>query len=118
MALQKEINSKTGVTGNYIAVHAMSYDNERKSLAYSVALYLDEEAKRGGAEPLQIIYQGRINAATPDDMIGQCYADMKEKAAEKRIIELPPLEEGGEPAEKEIPAYPAEYELFNGAEDA
>lgn len=117
MALQKEINSKSGVTGDYMAVHAISYDNEKKSIGYSVALYLDEEAKRDGAEPLQIIYQGKIANATPYDMIGQCYADMKAKAEAIRTVEIPAFGDV-EAQTKEAPAFPTEWEMFNGAIDA
>ena len=106
MALQKEIQSKTGVTGNYMAVHAISYNNEEKSAAYSVALYLSQEAKQVGAEPLEIVYQGRIGAVTSADMLAQCYADMKAKA-----------EVTVEHETETVPAYPEEFRLFGEAED-
>jgi hypothetical protein len=110
MALQKEIKSKSGVTGNYMAVHAVSYNNENKSAAYSVALYLSKEAKRAGAEPIEIVYQGHTGPAAPTDMLAQCYADMKAKADKMTTVKV-----DGE--EKEIPEYPNEHALFFGAED-
>ena len=117
MALQKEIKSKSGATGNYMAVHAISIDNETKGLAYSVALYVSEAAKKEGASPLEIIYQGRIEKASPENPLAQCYADMKAKAEATDTVEYPAEEEGGEPIVKELPAYPRENALFNGAED-
>ena len=116
MALQKEIKSKAGVSGNYMAVHAISINNETKGLAYSVALYLSEEAKKAGASPLEIIYQGRIEKASADNPLAQCYADMKAKAEATEQVEIPPVEEGDEPTVKELPKYPAEQRLFFGAE--
>lgn len=116
MALQKETISKQGVTGNYIAVHAISYDNEKKSAAYSAALYFSAGAKNNGAEPLQIIYQGKIEHSTPENLIAQCYEDMKGKAAAVRTVTIP-AKEGEESTEIEVPAYPLELQLFGGAVD-
>ena len=84
MALQKEIKSKSGATGNYMAVHAISINNETKRLDYSVALYVDQVAKKAGAAPLEIVYQGSIENAMPDNPLAQCYADMAAKAAAMR----------------------------------
>ena len=117
MALKKEIKSKSGATGNYMAVHAISINNETKRADYSVALYFDEAAKKAGAQPLEIVYQGSIEKALPDNPIAQCYADMIAKASEMREYEIPATDEGGEPTEISEPAYPCEYELFFDAEN-
>ena len=117
MALKKEIRSKSGAIGNYMAVHAISINNETKRLDYSVALYFDEAAKKAGAAPLEIVYQGSIEKASPENPLAQCYADMAAKAAETREYEIPATEEGGEPTVSSSPAYPREYELFAEAEN-
>jgi len=111
MALQKEIKSKTGATGNYLAVHAISYNNEDKTAYYSVALYLNEAAKKGGAQPLEIIYQGKIEKVTTENMLAQCYTDMKAKAV--ATFERYMSDTETEP----VPAYPDAYRLFNGTAD-
>lgn len=117
MALQKELKSKSGVTGNYMAVHAVSYDNENKSAAYSVALYVNEEEKKNGAEPLDIVYQGIIEKTNADNLLAECYTDMKSKASKTNIVKLPSEDEESESKTEERPAYPIEYRLFSGAED-
>ena len=104
MALKKSIKSKTGATGNYMAVHAMGINNETKRLNYSVALYFDEEARRSGADPLEIVYQGSIEKAPADNPLAQCYIDMTTKAAEMREYEIPSTGEGGEPTTVSEPA--------------
>ena len=117
MALKKSIKSKVGVTGNYMAVHAVSINNETKRLDYSVALYHSAEAKKEGAEPLEIIYRGHIEKASPENPIAQCYADMKAKAEKMNEYEIPAEEEGSEPTKISEPANPEEYKLFGGAVD-
>ena len=117
MALQKPIKSKTGATGNYMAVHAISINNETKRLDYSVALYFDEEAKKAGAAPLEIVYQGSIEKASADNPLAQCYADMAAKAAEMLEYELPATDKGVKPANKIEPANPREYDLFFEAKE-
>ena len=117
MALQKEIKSKSGATGNYMAVHAISINNETKRADYSVALYVDQAAKKAGAAPLEIVYQGSIEKATAENPLAQCYADMAAKAAEVREYEMPATKEGGEATKVSEPAYPREYELFFEAEN-
>ena len=117
MALKKEIRGKSGATGNYMAVHAISINNETKRADYTVALYFDEAAKKAGAEPLEIVYQGHIEKASPDNPVAQCYADMAAKAAAMHEYELPATEEGGEPTKETEPAYPRENELFFEAEN-
>jgi len=117
MALQKEIKSKSGATGNYMAVHAISINNETKRADYSVALYVDQSAKKAGAAPLEIVYQGSIEKALPENPLAQCYADMAAKASATYEYELPATEEGGEPTKVSEPAYPREYELFFEAEN-
>ncbi|MDD6210534.1 MAG: hypothetical protein PUB21_08020 [Bacteroidales bacterium] len=115
MALQKEIKSKSGVTGNYMAVHAVSYDNENKSAAYSVALYVNEEEKKNGAEPLGIIYQGLTEKIGTDNIVSLCYEDLKYKAAYKQTETV--SNEEGEEVTEEYPVYPIEYNLFFDAVD-
>ena len=117
MALKKEIRSKSGATGNYMAVHAISINNETKRLDYTVALYFDEAAKKAGAAPLEIVYQGAIAKASPDNPVAQCYADMAAKAAQKTEYEISATEEGGEPTKVSEFAYRRENELFFEAEN-
>jgi len=112
MALQKSTKSKTGATGNYMSVHAVSINNETKRLDYSVALYVNEKVKKAGSEPLEIVYQGSIEKASLENPLAQCYADMEEKAAEMLEYEIPSAEEGGKPTKVSEPAYPREHELF------
>ena len=117
MALQKSIKSKSGATGNYMAVHAISINNETKRADYSVALYVDQVAKKAGAAPLEIVYQGSIENAMPDNPLAQCYADMATKAVAMREHETPAAEEGGEPTVCTEPVYPREHDLFFEAEN-
>jgi len=117
MALQKEIKSKTGATGNYMAVHAISINNETKRLDYSVALYFDQSAKKAGAAPLEIIYQGSIEKALPENPLAQCYADMAAKASATYEYELPATEEGGEATKQIKPTNQREYDLFFEAKE-
>ena len=115
MALKKEIKSKSGTSGNYVAVHAVNIDNETKGLRYSVALYVSEAAKKEGATPLEIVYQGCIEKASPENPIAQCYADMKAKS--EAVVEVPIYpEEGCEPTTEMRPANPEEHKLFGEAE--